>query len=242
MIAQRRIFQAFTVAIFLSASASFAHASSFYVQRKVESRQFPIRSACFMPPAAQLTKLGMKNAEQMVKESNDWAAALQLLVESHLNSDGITINAAANPFSSGASDGEIQQVISQIQQKYGAISPLMDKKPGEIAKSAYTLGDQVAMLPCSATSDVLVFVTAAGTAATESREAVSGLIGGPTSVAIFIVTMADAKTGEILGLVRIHLVGDFLSSAEDAFGQGLDDNLADMNIGSARKKAKSSGH
>jgi len=242
MITGQRIFRAFTLAIFASPSASFAHASSFYVQRKVESRQFPIRSACFMPPQAQLTKLGMKSAEQMVKESNDWAAALQLLVASHLNSDGIAINAAADPLSSGASDVEIQQVISQIQQKYGAISPLMDKKPGEIAKSAYTLGDQVAMLPCSATSDVLVFVTASGTAATESREAVSGLIGGPTSGAIFIVSMADAKTGEILGLIRIRLVGDFLSSAQDAFGQPLDDNLADMNIGSARKNAKASGH
>lgn len=242
MTAGRRIFQAFMLAIFLSAHASFAHASSFYVQRKIESRQFPIRSACFMPPTAQLTKLGMKGAEQMVKQSDDWAAALQLLVESHLNSDGIAINSAANPFSSGASDVEIQQVISQIRQKYDAISPLMDKKPGEIAKSAFTLGDQVAMLPCSATSDVLVFVKASGTAATESREAVSGLIGGPTSAATFIVTMADAKTGEILGLIRIRLIGDFLSSAEDAFGQGLDDNLADMNIGSARKNAKSRGH
>jgi hypothetical protein len=238
----RRILLAPTLAIIVIVCSVAAHASSFYVQRKIESRQFPIRSACFMPPAAQLTRLGMKSAEQMVKESNDWADALQLLVESRLNSDGIAINAAADPLSSGASDAEIQQVISQIQQKYEAISPLMDKKPGEIAKSAFTLGDQVAMLPCSATSDVLVFVTGAGTAATESREAVSGLIGGPTSGAIFIVSMADAKTGEILGLIRIRLVGDFLSSAQDAFGQPLDDNLADMNIGSARKNAKASGH
>jgi len=238
----RRILLAPTFTIIVAVCSATAHASSFYVQRKVESRRLPIRSACFMPPAAQLTKLGMKGAEQMVKESDDWATALQLLVESHLNSDGVAINAAANPFSSGASDSEIQQVISQIQQKYGAISPLMDKKPGEIAKSAFTLGDQVAMLPCSVTSDVLVFVRAAGTAATESREAVSGLIGGPTSAATFIVTIADAKTGEILGLIRIRLVGDFLSSAEEAFGQGLDDNLADMNIGSARKNAKSRGH
>jgi hypothetical protein len=179
---------------------------------------------------------------RMTKQSDDWAVALQLLVESHLNSDGIAINSAVSPFSSGASDDEIQQVISQIQQKYDAISVLIDKKPGEIAKSAYTLGDQVGMLPCSANSDVLVFVHGVGVAATENRAAMSALIGGPTSGAIFIVTMADAKTGEILGLIRIHLVDEFLSSAQNAFGDGLDDGLADMNIGSARKNVKASGH
>jgi hypothetical protein len=236
----RPIFVASTLAIFFAASAA-AHASSFYVQHKVQSRQFPIRSACFMPPAAQLTKLGMKNAALLVKESNDWADALQTLVESHLKSDGIAIDVATNPLTSGASGTEIQQVINQIQQKYSSVSALMDKKPGEIAKSAYTLGDQVAMLPCSATSDVLVFVRAAGTAATENREAVSALIGGPTSGATFIVAMADAKTGEIVGLIRVRLIGDFLDSAEQAFGPDLDGNFADMNIGSARKNARASG-
>jgi hypothetical protein len=238
----RRIFRAFTLAISVCASVSFAHASSFYVQHKVESRQFPIHTACFMPPQAQLTQLGIKGETRLTKQSNDWAAALQSLVESHLNSDGIAIIAAADPLKSGASDVDIQQVISQIRQKYDAISPLMDKKPGEIVKSAYSLGDQVGMLPCSANSDVLVFVNAVGAAATENRAAMSALIGGPTSGAIFIVTMADAKTGDVLGLIRIHLVDEFLSSAESAFGAGLDDGLADMNIGSARKRVKFSGN
>ena len=105
---------------------------------------------------------------------------------------------------SGASDNEIQQVIEQIEQKYDSVFPLMDKKPGEIAKSAYTLGDQVAMLPCAANSDVLVFVRAGGTVTTEGRETFSVLVGGPISGAVFIVTFADAKTGEILGLIRLR--------------------------------------
>jgi len=238
----RRIFLASTLALIVAASSLPTHASSFYVQRKVQSRQFPIRSACFMPPAAGLTRLGMKSAERMVKESDDWAAALQVLVESHLKSDGIAFDVATNPLTSGASDNEIEQVIEQVEQKYDSVFPLMDKKPGEIAKSAYTLGDQVAMLPCAATSDVLVFVRAGGTVTTEGRETFSVLVGGPISGAVFLVTFADAKTGEILGLIRIRQTGNFLENAEKSFGPALDNNLADMNIGSARKNAKSGGH
>ena len=118
----------------------------------------------------------------------------------------------------------------------------MDKKPGEIAKSAYTLGDQVAMLPCAANSDVLVFVRAGGTVTTEGRETFSVLVGGPISGAVFIVTFADAKTGEILGLIRLRRTGNFLESAEKSFGPDLDNNLSNMNIGSARKNAKAGGH
>jgi hypothetical protein len=54
--------------------------------------------------------------------------------------------------------------------------------------------------------------------------------------------MADAKTGEIIGLIRLYPGSGFLHPAEDTFGLSLDDHLANMNIGSARKNAKARGH
>src|ERR1039458_9384384 len=188
----RQVHQGFAIALIVAATPVAAYAASSYVQRKVESQQFPVRSACFMPPAAGLTKLGMKSAERMVKESNDWGDALHTLVATHLKSDGVAVDVATNSLTSGASANEIAQVIEQIEQKYDSVFPLMDKKPGQIAKSAYTLGDQVAMLPCAANSDVLVFVRAGGTVTTEGRETFSVLVGEPISGAVFIVTFADA--------------------------------------------------
>lgn len=226
----------FATAIFLSTpSAGFA---SSYVEHKISSGKFPIRSACFMPTEAQLVRVGVKGAERMPKESDDWAAALQTLVQSHLKSAGIGIDSATNPLSSGASDGEIRQVISQIQQKYNSVLALMDKKPREITKSAYTLGDQVGMLPCSGNSDILVFVQAAGQVLTGGRTAITLLAGGPAEGAILLVTMADAKTGEILGLIKIRPGWGFLDNTEDAFGKSLDYELSNMNVGSARKNAQ----
>jgi len=236
-----RIFLGLVAIVSLNTSST-AFASSSYVQHKVSSGKFAIRSACFMPASAQLVKVGVKGAERMPKESDDWAVALQVLVQTHLKADGIGINSATDPLSSGASDDEVRQVISQIDQKYNSVSPLMDKKPRAVAKSAYTLGDQVGMLPCSENSDILVFVQGAGQVLTGGRATMTFLVGGPAEGAILIVTMADAKTGEILGLVKIRPGMGFLDNAENAFGEGLDNELSDMNIGSARKNAREKGH
>ncbi|MGA3345360.1 MAG: hypothetical protein ABSC76_10875 [Terracidiphilus sp.] len=177
----------------------------------------------------------------MTKESEAWAEDLEALVESHLKTDGIAINSATNPLSSGASDAEISGVISQVQEKLHSVAPLMYKKPGRIAKSAYTLGDQVGMLPCSEKSDILVFVQGMGQVLTDGRAGMNLLIGGPAEAADVFITMADAKTGEIIGLIRLYPGSGFLHPTDDTFAQSLDDNLAIINIGSARKNAKAHG-
>lgn len=238
-----RMFLAFATATSICTSTSTAFAVSLrltasYTQRKVSSGKFPIHSACMMPPQGHLTKISIKGAEGMTKESEAWAGALEPFVESHLMSDGIAINSATNPFSTGASDDEVRSVISQVQEKLRTLSPLMNKKPREISKSAYTLGDQVGMLPCSENSDILVFVQGEGQVLTGGRATMTFIAGGPAEGAVLLVTMADAKTGEILGLIRIYTGDGFLGGAEDAFGERLDEHLAIMNIGSARKKTK----
>jgi len=195
-----------------------------------------------MPPQGQLTRIGMKGAEGMRKESDAWAAGLEDMVESHLKSDGIVINSAINPLSSGASDDEIRSVTSQIQQKFSSVLPLMRKKPGGIVKSAYTLGDQVGMLPCSENSEILVFVQGVGRVVTQGRASMTLLIGGPAEDAVLFVTIADAKTGEIVGFIQVYPGDASLLDAEAAFGQKLDPQFAFMNIGSARKRAAASGH
>ena len=241
------MFLACATAIFICTSASTAVAVSLrltgsYTQRKVSSGKFPIHSACVMPPRGHLTKIGFKGAEGMTKESEGWTVALEAFVESHFLYDGVAINLATNPFSTGASDDEIRRVISQVEEKLDTLSPLMMKKPREIAKSAYTLGDQVGMLPCSENSDILVFVQGEGQVLTGGRATMTLVAGGPADGALLRVTMADAKTGEIIGFIKIYTGDGFLGGAEDAFGERLDEHLGIMNIGSARKRAPPNRH
>lgn len=243
----RQTILGFAIAIFLCVSASTAFPmnlpiTSFWAQRKIVSGKFPIHSACMMPPQAQLAKIGMKGAEEMSKESDNWATTLETLVESQLQFDGIKIGSATDPLSSGASNAEIRSVISQIQEKYSSVAPLMRKKPGGISKSAYTLGDQVAMLPCSENSDVLIFVQGVGQLVTPNRSSMSLLIGGPVEDAVLLLTFADAKTGEIVGHIQVYPSDASLLEVQDAFGPKLMQQFVDMNIGSARKHAAARSH
>jgi hypothetical protein len=241
------MFLAFATAAFMFFSDSTAFAlslriTSAYTQRRVSSGKFPIHSACMMPPQGHLTRVGVKGAEGMTKESEAWAGSLEALVESRLKSDGLAINSATNPLSTGASQDEIGRVISQVQEKLGSLTPLMNKKPGRIAKSAYTLGDQVGTLPCSENSDILVFVQGEGQVLTAGRATMTFIVGGPAEGATVFVTMADAKTGEIVGLIKTYPGAGFLENAELEFGEELDCPLSIMNIGSARKNAKACGN
>jgi len=96
----------------------------------------------------------------------------------------------------------------------------------------FTLGDDVALLPCAATTGVLVFVKAHGQVLTGGKQAFGLLLAGPSSsTASLILTMADAKTGEILAYVRIFSAGNFVADPEKSFGKRLDKQFAKMKIG-----------
>jgi len=214
MIFRLQTFPRFATAILLCVSASTACPANLpitasWAQRKITSGKFPIHSACMMPPQTQPTRLA-------------WSATLENVVESHLSSEGIAISSAGAPLSSGAPENEIRSVISQIQQKFSSVLPLIRKNPGAIGKSAYTLGDQVGMLPCSENSEILVFVYG---------------VAGPLvkDIALFI-SIADAKTGEIVAFIQVYPNDASLWDAESAFGQKLHQQLTDMKIGSANKR------
>jgi hypothetical protein len=214
----RRIILASLATIMFSLSTPIPSAAWSASQQKLRSGKFQAHSACMMPPAARIVQFGFKGPRDLHQESDLWAGALEAFVETHLRAADISFVPAFAPLSSGASEDDVRQVLLQIDDRFSSISKQLDKKPREIEKSAYTLGDQVAMLPCSATSDLLVFVRGSS----DIREG-----------AVLIVTMADAKSGEILAFIRL---GSFdLTDPECGFL--FDDDLSNINLGSARKNA-----
>ena len=218
-------------------------ASWSYEHPKVKSGEFAIRSACMIPAEGKLTRQGVKGNEGMAKQSDDWSANLQNVVEAHLKAAGVSLMPAASAGESGASDDELRQVVLQIHQKYDELAAKLNSKPKDIGKSRYTLGDQVALLPCAAKSDVLVFVEGEGQVLTGGKKAMGMLIGGASnSGATLILTMADAKTGEILTFARLvninSLTGGekFMDETEKAYGKALDKQLSKMKVGQSPGK------
>lgn len=233
-----RVYPAIMAAFVLSVPAAAITPSWSYESPKVTSGEIHILNACMMPAEGKLQKLGMKGGEGMSKESDDWSTELQSIVESHLKAAGVQTEPAGGAPGSATSD-ELRQVLLQLQEKYASISAKIDRKPKEIGKSRFTLGDDVALLPCTANANVLIFVEGQGQVLTGGKKAFGILLAGPSaSTATLILTMADAKTGEILAFVRMVNADKFVNDSEKAFGKALDKQFNKMKIGTTAENKK----
>jgi len=227
------------VAMLFSVNAAAATSSWSYEHPKVTSGEVQIRTACMMPVEGKLSKLGMKGREGMTKEAETWSTTLQSVVESHLKLAGVSLIAAPGTSDSNASDEELRQLQLRLQEKYDGISAQIESKPKEIGKSRYTLGDEVALLPCTAKADVLIFVGGQGQVLTGGKATFGFLVAGPSSsMAHLALTMVDAKSGEILAFVRMDNAGNFVADSEKAYGKALDKQFNKMKIGTTGNSAK----
>jgi len=196
-----------------------------------------------MPAEGKLVKLGMKGGEGMTRESGTWGSTLQTVVEDHLKDAGVQTLSAADRLESGASDDELRQVLLQIQDKYQSEATQIDRHPKDLRKVRYTLGDGVALLPCAAKSDVLVFVEGKGSVLTGGRKTFGLVTGTPsTPMGSLVLTLADAKTGEILAYVSLLNNGAFVNDSEKAYGHALDKQFKKLGIGATDNPGGEKAH
>jgi hypothetical protein len=244
MILKLRLLAILCAAGFLTVNARATTPSWSYENPKVSSGEFQIRNVCMMPVEGKLSRVTMKGGQGMSNESDNWTAALESMVEAHLKTASVQIVQATDPMASGASDEEIRQVIVQLNQKYEDVANQLNRHPKDIKKSRFTLGDDAALLPCAAKSDVLVFVQGEGQVTSGGKKAMGMLVGGRGNVseATLVLTMADAKTGEILAFARLmnaESFGEkFVDQTESVYGKALDKQFERLRVGMYLDKKK----
>jgi hypothetical protein len=218
-------------------SASTLTYAAQYTNPKLTSGEVTVTRVCVMPAAAELNRVGMKGKESMTQESDTWSVELQKVVETHLKEIGVTITSTGMSSEDLEKNDRLRQTVLQIQQKYDSVSTQMTQKPKDIKKGRYTLGDEVALLPCSANSDAVVFVKGVGSVVTGGKKAF-GILVGPvfagqsTSMGALRITFADAKSGEILAYTGLANDGKrFEADPEAAYGKKLGKELQKIGIG-----------
>jgi hypothetical protein len=199
----------------------------------------PDSKVCLLPLEASLTKAGMKGGEGMIKESEEWAVKMSAMIRKAFMASGAAIIA---DYSEGQPPPEenVRQVVVQLEQKYDGISVQLRKRPGDVRKGRFSLGDDVALLPCAAQAEFLVFAQARGTLLTGSRKVVGFMIGGVMSLAStrsdLWLSLVDAKSGEVAAFTHLELVAreKFATKPEEAYGKYLQRELAKMHVGEIR--------
>jgi hypothetical protein len=179
------------------------------VKTKRDTSAGPIRRVCLVSLDAQLNRLGLKGMEPMPAESEEWTPKLKDTVKQAASGAGWEI---AGDFTDLNTVGEdTRDSVVKGKQRYDTVAVQLNKKPGKVAKGRYTLGDEVALLPCSPNADSLLFVYARGVIKTGGRQAFSMIVWGglPGAFANYYLRIAfvDAKNGEVTALTRVNLTG-----------------------------------
>lgn len=226
----------FATALFLILAAATTLAATFsnsYTSSKLASGQVTVANVCVMPAQGQLSRVGMKGREGMSEESDTWGTQLQSVVENHLKEIGAKVTSKGMSSSELETNDKLRQLVLQVQQKFDTVASQMNLKPKDIKKERYTIGDEVALLPCSANSDALAFVEGTGSVLTGGKKAFGVLVAGPSrSDASLRITFVDAKSGDVLAYTFLYNNnGKFEQDVEAAYGKRLGKEFQKIGIG-----------
>lgn len=200
----------------------------------------PIWNVCVTPADTQLRRIGMKGGESLSKESGEWAERLDAAVKHAIVEAGAKV---AGDLSPGRlqRDEEVRQAVVRLRQKYESLAKQLLKKPGGVKKGRYTLGDEIALLPCAGRADAIAFVDGQGVSSTAGRKAFNILVGGVPGMFLtqarydIWVTLAEARGGLVVGFVHgVASNGKTETDPEGAVSQALAGELQKAHVGWVR--------
>ncbi len=228
----------FVLCILILASAKSVNGVE--LNQKLAAGEKVIRSVCVMPVEAEWAKVGMKGSEGMTKEAEAWTTTMQGVVVKAISGQGIEVVPIASKPGASQADQQLMETVQQLQQRYDGVAVQMHKKPKDIKKGRYSLGDEVTLLPCAAQTDALFFIHSHGQILTGGKKAFGILVAGPSkSAGDLRLTMVDAKSGEALAYTRIMSSGDkFRNDPDKAYSKGLTKELKKMKLGQQTSSKK----
>lgn len=189
--------------VLLLFAATAQGAESVFLHPKLKAKEVNVKALVVLPSMVTMTKQGVKGSEGMAKEEDATTDQLTSAVTADLKESGLSAEA---PFTEAAlnSNNELKYAVADVQKKFDEIAPQLYRKPKDVKKGRFTLGDMVAVLNSKGNTDALVIIRSAGVKITKGKGMLTGgLVGLAASKnATFTthVVLVDAKTGDVLFL------------------------------------------
>lgn len=225
-------------AMVLTGYARDAHAEWPRVNEKLKSKKVAIRKAVLLPAQVTFNIVGFKGVEGGIPERGRISGSFYLAVAKELSHRGIEV--LPNPLEQ-AKDDAAKYAIADLQARFDNVEVQVRRKPGSVAKGRFTLGDRVATFEPGAAADTLVFIRGTGRKLTPGGEVIAFAIGGVHGMLPQFrgeVTFVDAKTGEVLALIRFSSSEDMTEKSDERFSQVLREALHDVPLPLPPPKAR----
>jgi hypothetical protein len=180
--------------VFLSTSvwAQFEHPD-------LKSGKAVVKNVVILPPNVKIVKNGVKAVEEMTEESRAIENSLPPLLVEALNKRHCEANDKVFAGEAMEKDSDLKYAVADLQKKFDEMLPQLQKKPKDVRKGRFTLGDDVAKLNPGGTADALLFVRGYGQEVTGGKAFLTAMAHTYTpSGAIYYIAVVDAHNGAVL--------------------------------------------
>jgi hypothetical protein len=208
--------------VFAFVLATPAMTGAQYLHPKISSKEITIRNVVILPPKVQIVRQSMKGPEGMAAESEALSVRVTQLLTEALAAKHVTAWSGVL----AAGDSQKAYVIADIQSRYEALLPMISKKPKDVKKGRFTLGDEVLNLNLAKTADAIVFVRGEGQKLTKGKSAFSILtLSLNLPYMKLTIGIVDARTGEVLLFTTPVAVADVTNQNEKALARAIGNSL-----------------
>lgn len=205
------------------AAASPATLRAQYLHPKVSGKETTIRRVVLMPAKVEIVKQSMRGPEGMAAESDLLSARVSQLITEALAGKHVSIASGAPV---GEADTQKTYTLSDLQARYDALLPKIMKKPKDVKKGRFTLGDEVLNLNLDKTTDAIVFVRGQGQKLTKGKSTFSILtLSLNLPYLMLTIGVVDAHTGDVLVFATPVAIADVTSPDDKPLRKAIEKSL-----------------
>jgi hypothetical protein len=158
-----------------------------------------VKTAMILPPAVKIVKKGVKGNEELTEESRLIENALPSLITSVLQQHQCAVNDKVLAADALEKDADLKYAVADLQKRFDEIFPQLERKPKDVRKGRFTMGDEVAKLNPGGAIDALVFVRGYGQVNTGGKTFLNAMAGvAAYNASIYHIVVVDARSGAVL--------------------------------------------
>ena len=209
--------------VFAALTPGSLHAQ--YLHPKVSGKEIKIRNVVVLPARVEIVKQSMKGPEGMAAESDLLSTRVTQLIIESLAAKRMSASTDAST-NSGEADTQKKYQLSDIQSRYDALLPKIIKKPKDVKKGRFSLGDEILNLNLDKSTDAIVFVRGHGQKLTKGMTTFSILTMSLNLPYLALtIGIVDAHTGEVLVYANPVAVADATGQNEKPLRTAIDKSL-----------------
>jgi hypothetical protein len=219
----------YLILFLVSAAGSPATLRAQYLHPKVTGKETTIRKVVLLPAKVEIVKQSMRGPEGMAAESDLLSARVTQLIAEALAAKHMS--AAAGASIGEAADAQKTYTLSDLQSRYDALLPKILKKPKDVKKGRFTLGDEVLNLNLDKTTDAIVFVRGQGQRLTKGKSTFSILtLSLNFPYLVLTIGVVDAHTGDVLVFATPVAIGDATSPDDKPLRKAIEKSLKKLPL------------